>query len=43
MYQPAHFVEHDADALLALMKAAPLATLIRGGAELGRKVRSARA
>lgn len=34
MYQPAHFVEPDADALLALMQAAPLATLIRGGAEL---------
>jgi len=34
MYQPAHFVEKDADALLALMKAHPLATLVRGGAEL---------
>ncbi len=34
MYQPAHFVEHDADALLALMQAHPLATLIRGGAVL---------
>lgn len=34
MYQPAHFVEQDADALLALMTAHPLATLIRGGAEL---------
>ena len=34
MYQPAHFVEQDADALLALMTAAPLATLVRGGAEL---------
>ena len=34
MYQPAHFVEPDADALLALMTANPLATLIRGGAEL---------
>ena len=34
MYQPAHFVEPDADTLLALMKAHPLATLIRGGAEL---------
>ena len=34
MYQPAHFVEQDTDALLALMQAAPLATLIRGGAEL---------
>ena len=35
MYQPAHFNESDADTLLALMKAHPLATLIRGGAELG--------
>ena len=35
MYQPAHFVEQDADTLLALMKAHPLATLVRGGAELG--------
>jgi transcriptional regulator len=34
MYQPAHFVEPDTDTLLALMKAHPLATLIRGGAEL---------
>jgi len=34
MYQPAHFVEPDAQALLALMKESPLATLIRGGAEL---------
>jgi len=34
MYQPAHFVEQDADALLALMKAHPLATLVRGGAVL---------
>jgi len=34
MYQPAHFVEPDADTLLALMKAHPLATLIRGGAAL---------
>jgi transcriptional regulator len=34
MYQPAHFVEQDADALLALMTSAPLATLVRGGAEL---------
>jgi len=34
MYQPTHFVEQDADALLALMTANPLATLIRGGAEL---------
>ena len=38
MYQPAHFVEHDPDALLALMRAAPLATLIRGGAELAADV-----
>lgn len=38
MYQPAHFVEQDPDALLALMKAAPLATLIRGGAELAADV-----
>ena len=34
MYQPAHFVEQDADTLLALMKAHPLATLVRGGAAL---------
>jgi len=34
MYQPAHFAETDPDALLALMKAHPLATLVRGGAEL---------
>jgi len=34
MYQPAHFVEPDADTLLALMQAHPLATLVRGGAEL---------
>ena len=34
MYQPAHFNESDADTLLALMRAHPLATLIRGGAEL---------
>ena len=38
MYQPAHFVEQDADALLALMTAAPLATLVRGGAELAADV-----
>ncbi len=38
MYQPAHFVEENPDALLALMKAAPLATLIRGGAELAADV-----
>jgi transcriptional regulator len=38
MYQPAHFVEQDADTLLALMTAAPLATLIRGGAELAADV-----
>jgi transcriptional regulator len=34
MYQPAHFVEQDPDTLLALMRAHPLATLVRGGAEL---------
>ena len=34
MYQPAHFVEPDAQTLLALMQESPLATLIRGGAEL---------
>ena len=34
MYQPAHFVEPDADTLLALMQAHPLATLVRGGTEL---------
>jgi transcriptional regulator len=34
MYEPAHFVERDADTLLALMKAHPLATLVRAGAEL---------
>jgi transcriptional regulator len=34
MYQPAHFVEQDADALLALMTSAPLATLVRGGTGL---------
>jgi transcriptional regulator len=34
MYQPTHFVEQDPDVLLALMRAAPLATLIRGGDEL---------
>jgi len=34
MYQPAHFVEQDPETLLALMRAAPLATLIRGGSEL---------
>ena len=38
MYQPAHFVEQDGDALLALMKEAPLATLVRGGAELAADV-----
>jgi transcriptional regulator len=38
MYQPAHFVEQDPDTLLALMTAAPLATLIRGGAELAADV-----
>lgn len=34
MYQPPHFVEQDADTLLALMTEAPLATIVRGGAEL---------
>ena len=34
MYQPAHFVEQDPATLLALMKAHPLATLVRGGGEL---------
>jgi transcriptional regulator len=38
MYQPAHFVEQDPAALLALMKAHPLATLVRGGAELSADV-----
>ena len=38
MYQPAHFVEQDAAALLALMQAAPLATLVHGGAELAADV-----
>ena len=38
MYQPSHFVEQDPDALHALMKSAPLATLIRGGAELSADV-----
>ena len=38
MYQPAHFVEQDPEALLALMTEAPLATLIRGGAELAADV-----
>ena len=34
MYQPAHFNEADPATLLALMHEFPLATLIRGGAEL---------
>jgi len=34
MYQRTPFVEQDPDTLLALMRAYPLATLIRGGAEL---------
>ena len=34
MYQPAPFVEQDPEQLAALMHAAPLATLVRGGAEL---------
>jgi transcriptional regulator len=38
VYQPAHFVEQDQDALLALMQAAPLATLIRGGETLAADV-----
>jgi transcriptional regulator len=38
MYQPAHFVEHDPGTLLALMRAHPLATLVRGGAELSADV-----
>ena len=38
MYLPAHFVEQDADTLLALMHEFPLATLIRGGAELAADV-----
>ena len=38
MYQPAHFAETDADTLHALMRAHPLATLVRGGAELAADV-----
>jgi transcriptional regulator len=38
MYQPAHFVERNADTLLALMKAHPLATLVRAGADLAADV-----
>ena len=38
MYQPSHFVEQDPDVLQALMRAAPLATLIRGGDELAADV-----
>lgn len=38
MYQPAHFVEQDPATLLALMRAHPLATLLRGGAELSADV-----
>jgi len=34
MYQRTPFVEQDPDTLLALMRAYPLATLIRGGSEL---------
>lgn len=34
MYRPPHFVEQDADALLALMRAAPLATLVHRSDEL---------
>jgi len=33
MYQPAHFTETDPQALLALMREAPLATLVHGGAD----------
>ncbi len=38
MYLPAHFAETDADTLHALMRAHPLATLIRGGAGLAADV-----
>ncbi len=38
MYQPSHFAEQDPGALLALMQAAPLATLIRGGESLAADV-----
>jgi transcriptional regulator len=38
MYRPAHFIERDPATLLALMRAHPLATLIRGGAELSADV-----
>jgi transcriptional regulator len=38
MYQPAHFVEQDPGTLLALMRAHPLATLVRGGAALSADV-----
>ena len=38
MYQPAHFVERDPQTLLALMKAHPLATLVRAGTELAADV-----
>lgn len=34
MYRTAHFAEQDPEALAALMQAAPLATLVRGGPEL---------
>ncbi len=34
MYQPNHFVESDPAILAELIRAAPLATLIRGGSEL---------
>ncbi len=34
MYQPGHFIETDPAALLAVMQAAPLATLVRAGAAL---------
>ncbi len=35
MYQPAHFAHHDPDALLPLMRAYPLAMLVRAGAAPG--------
>ena len=38
MYQPAHFVEQDPATLLAVMKAHPLATLVRGGTALSADV-----
>ena len=38
MYQPAHFVEQDPATLLAVMKAHPLATLVRAGTALSADV-----